>query len=71
VPEDPTDPVVGRAAEARSVGVAVAVARNIRTAEGESITQRVVAQQPAARPPATGAAAGGGAAVHRHVRRRP
>ncbi len=57
---DPTDPVVGRAAEARSAGTAVAVTRNIRTAEGESITQRVVAQQPAAKPPtATGGGAGG------------
>jgi hypothetical protein len=52
------DPQVGRASEAREA--AVRVTRNIRTAEGESITQRVVAQQPVARPPATGAAAGGG-----------
>jgi len=47
------DPQVGRASEAREA--AVRVTRNIRTAEGESITQRVVAQphpapQPAPQP---------------------
>jgi hypothetical protein len=55
------DPAIGRALEARSVGVAVT--RSIRTAEGESITQRVVAPQPSAKPPTatTGVTAGGGA----------
>ena len=47
----PEDPQVGRASEARSIGAAVAVTRNIRTAEGESITERAVAQpHPAPQP---------------------